>query len=247
MDWTPHRTHIAALVVALVLAAGCAGKSVDPTVIPENMPDFEQQLDKGQIFTSALPVEGSPARLGKVIGLVEAPPADVWKVITRYQDWPKFLPLVVEGKIEKDEGASCQVYLRYEGKLGGLNLSSVIPVDYWTRLRMNHQPRIFHVDWDMVEGDIVNTYGSWDLLPVGPGGKKTKVTYQLYFEVGNAVLDSGAKFLDESILPMVITTLRKRIGEINLAQVDTPNCAKPQVRSTLDQNVKDAFEGLELE
>ncbi|MEW6777927.1 MAG: SRPBCC family protein [Bdellovibrionota bacterium] len=238
--------RLAAVGAFFLLLASCASKSVPATEIPENLPDFDQRLLSGKIFTSALPIEGSPARLGKVIGMIDAPPDIVWKVVTRYEDYVNYMPLVVQSKVTPLGPTTCKLYQKYQLKLGSVNFGKVIPVSYWVELRMNHDARLFHIDWDMLGGDIVNTYGSWDLLPFGPGGKKTKLTYQLYFEVGNPLMDQSAKFLDEEVLPLVITSIREKVKDPGLATLTLPPYAVPPKQRSLEQDVEKAFEGVDL-
>jgi len=232
---------------AVLLSGACGSKSVPATEIPENLPGFDEKLAAGKIFTSALPIPGSPARLGKVIGMIDAPPALVWKIVTHYEQYVEFMPLVVESRVEQMGPATCKLYQKYKLKLGGINFGAVLPVSYWLELKMNHNARLYHIDWDMLAGDIKNTYGSWDLEPFGPGGRQTKLTYQLYFEVGNTVIDNSAKFLDEQVLPLVINALRERVKNPLLVQLDVPQCARPPEAPTLDEDVQKAFKDMELQ
>jgi len=222
---------------ALLFASACA-KSIDPSQIPEQQEGFQENLGKGKVYVSALPISGATSRLGKVIGVVDAPVDDVWKVVVDYPSYKDYMPLVWESDIVRSESNKADIRLQYEVK--------PLPVKYWTVLRMTHNPRLYHIDWTQLEGDVKETYGSWDLAPYpGPGGKRTKVTYQLYFEIGNAVLDTGADWLTETVLPSVIDRLRSRIKDRDPALLPLPDYAKIQVREDPEMYNK-AMEGVEL-
>ncbi len=222
--------------IAAALGAGCA-TSVDHDRVPEQQPGFQEELGKGKLYVSALPISGMASRLGKVIGVVDAPVEDVWKVVVDYPTYKEYMPLVWESEIVKSQGNKADIRLQYEVK--------PIPVKYWTILRMSHNPQLFHIDWQQVEGNLKDTYGSWDLAPYpGPGGKRTKVTYQLYFEIGNAVLDTGADWLTETVLPGVISRLRDRMKKIDIAILTVPEFARPQAKQ--EQSMDKAMEGVEL-
>lgn len=227
----------ASSVCLLLLATGCA-KSIDHSLIPEQQPNFQENLAKGKIYTSALPIGGTPSRLGKVIGVVDAPVDDVWKVVVDYGSYKHFMPLIWESDLIGSEGNKADARLQFQIK--------PIPVIYWCILRYNHNPGIYHIDWQQVEGDIKNTYGSYDLAPFpDANGNRTKLTYQLYFEIGNPLLDTGADWLTETVLPAVITRIRDRVKEANPSMMELPAYARPQMVDTQKQ-IEDAMRDVEL-
>ncbi len=231
------KRYLHALALAALLTGGCA-KSIDHNRIPEQQPGFHEDLDRGKLFVSALPITGMTSRLGKVIGVVDAPVEDVWKVVTEYATYKHYMPLVWESDIVRVEGNKADIRLQYEVK--------PLPVRYWTILRMAHNPRLYHIDWQQTEGNLKETYGSWDLSPFPDAkGKRTKVTYQLYFEIGNAVLDTGADWMTETVLPGVITRLRDRMKSIDPALIALPDYAKVQAVDTGIDTGK-MMEGVEL-
>ena len=133
----------------------------------------EKQLRKGEIlFTMETPTkDGLP--VFRTRGVVDCPPADVWKVINDYDNLANIMPGIVEGRVEKVEG---NVVYFYE--------KDHVPVveDTWYLLRCVHDDDNFRKTMTMVDGSVESLEAEWALEPFGNG--KTLVMYTLQSDPG---------------------------------------------------------------
>jgi ribosome-associated toxin RatA of RatAB toxin-antitoxin module len=109
-----------------------------------------------------------------VFGLVNAPQAKVWAVLTDYGHYPEFMPNVASLEVVSKDGDDA--VLAYELEVPGSNLSY--------RLRHHHLPAQFRLEVSLAddEGDIETGAWRWDLVPYA-GGAQTIVVYTLYTDV----------------------------------------------------------------
>jgi ribosome-associated toxin RatA of RatAB toxin-antitoxin module len=111
-----------------------------------------------------------------VIGLIKAPPARVWAVITDYKNYPKMIPSVAEIEVVSKKGDD--VVLEMEIEVPGSN------VEYKRHDRLFPQRRIEMWPEDD-EGDITRGRWRWDLVPHA-AGTQTILIYTLYYDVGES-------------------------------------------------------------
>ena len=108
-----------------------------------------------------------------VVSLVKAPPERVWRVLTDYQNYVKFMPNLDEIEITKRRGAD--VFIAYELEVPGPNM------DY--TLIHHHVPKT-RIDITLAddEGDIQTGAWRWELIP-HKNGAQTILVYSLYTDV----------------------------------------------------------------
>lgn len=108
-----------------------------------------------------------------VVGLVQAPPAKVWAVITDYAHYTRFMPSVEECEVTRRERND--VVVSYELEVPGVNM------EY--RLRHRHTPQSRIDIWlEDDDGDIQTGGWRWELWPHA-GGSQTILLYHLYTDV----------------------------------------------------------------
>jgi coenzyme Q-binding protein COQ10 len=134
-----------------------------------------------------------------------APMEKVFKVISDYEAYPKFVPKAKSGKVLKREGNL--VTVAYELGLG------VKDIKYTLKMKEEAPNK---VSWTFVEGDFMKKNdGSWVLEPAGEG--KVKGTYTVELEVGNipmllkAVVNPVMSALVDSDLPNMLNAFKKRV------------------------------------
>jgi carbon monoxide dehydrogenase subunit G len=133
----------------------------------------EKKLGKGEIlFTMETPSKDS-LPVFQTRGVVDCPPAEVWKVINDYDNLAAIMPGIVEGRVEKVEG---NVVYFYE--------KDHVPVveDTWYLLRCVHDDDNFRKTMSMVDGSVKSLEAEWALKPFGEG--KTLVQYTLQSDPG---------------------------------------------------------------
>ncbi len=108
-----------------------------------------------------------------VMGLIKASPDEVWKVLTDYNHYTRFLPNLANLEIVRRSGKDA--VLAYELEVPGSNIEYT--------LVHHHTPRR-RIDIRLAddEGDIQTGAWRWELIP-SAAGKSTIVVYTLYSDV----------------------------------------------------------------
>ena len=64
-------------------------------------PKEHELLGKGEVLTHLVDMEGTPVKQATTLGVINAPPAQVYKTVTNYDNIPNFMPYVTKTSIEK--------------------------------------------------------------------------------------------------------------------------------------------------
>jgi len=175
------------------------------TAPPNLTPEETAKLDRGEIIVKFKEKpEGINLRLVEAMGIIDAPRERAWNVIGDYANYKEFMPQVQESEIRKKEGNTVWQYQK-------LSIPWPFPGNgTWYVIKLDHDPANFFVKWNMVEGNIKVNYGSWQLYPYGPGGKKTLAIYSLVVDTGFNVPAAAIEFANKQTVPMIIKAVRKR-------------------------------------
>ncbi len=156
-------------------SAGDLPPKLTRTVKPSDVAALAPLLELGELSL----VESYPngrLKQATVIGLIKAPPARVWEVITDYRRYPRMIPSVVEIEVLSKKGDD--VVLEMEIEVPGSN------VEYKRHDRLFPRHRIEMWPEDD-EGDITRGRWRWELLPHADG-TQTILIYTLYYDVGES-------------------------------------------------------------
>lgn len=172
-----HRFFIALalLATASLAAAGALPPKLTRTVSKSDVSALVPLLELGELSL----VESYPngrLKQATVIGLIKAPPAKVWAVITDYKNYPKMIPSVVELEIISKKGDDLVIEMEIE--VPGSN------VEYKRHDRLFPPDRIEMWPEDE-EGDITRGRWRWELVPHADGAQ-TILIYTLYYDVGES-------------------------------------------------------------
>lgn len=124
----------------------------------------------------------------QAVGLIKAPPASVWKVLTSYERYQTFMPRVAQCRVEKRTGNTVDAFIK---------LDVPWPLkDTWYVNRYFLNPAGYTIRWTMLKGSIKHNEGSWQLKP---SGKHTMVYY-------NVKADTGIRMVPQWIIDNVTKT-----------------------------------------
>lgn len=170
--------------------------------------DDKARLDKGEVIVDAREVGEHEATLARAIGIVDAPPAQVWKHIDRCADYKEFLPRVVDSEeLSRDgEKVKCRTVVDLPFPLGSLE----------SRLNCRHRKLKgdrFERTWKFYEGAYYVNEGRWRLSPWGDGGKRTLVEYTIKVAPKMKLPSTLRREAQKMTLPKVIDAVRKRVKE----------------------------------
>jgi ribosome-associated toxin RatA of RatAB toxin-antitoxin module len=135
--------------------------------------------------------------------LVPRPPREVWAVLTDFEHWPKFMPLLRETRVEKREGAALWVEQRFSVLLYPMRHTTVYHLD----------PGQGRLGWRLDPGaphDIAASEGHWELIAV-EGGNATLVRYEAKMSAGRAVPEFLERMLRERSLGQMLDGLRSEV------------------------------------
>jgi hypothetical protein len=161
------------------------------------------------------PHEGSSIRECKAIGIIDAEPIVVKRVIDDTAEYPKFMPYVIETKTLSRTA---------DGRVGYQRISPPIvgDRDYTVRVKCESKAgpggMCYCNRWEAanelgpaeIKGvtRVKITQGSW-LLEPSPGGK-TKATYTIYSDSGGGIPNFLLNSANKTALPKLFDAIRKQ-------------------------------------
>ena len=170
--------------------------------------------DNLTVFTR--PHEGSSIRECKAVGMIDAEPIVVKRVIDDTADYPKFMPYVIESKTISHSSDGRVGYQRISPPLVGDR-------DYTVRVKCESKPcpgggMSYCNSWqaanDLGPAEVKGvtrvkiTQGSWLLEPL-PGGR-TKATYTIYSDSGGSIPTFLLNSANKTALPKLFDAIRQQ-------------------------------------
>jgi ribosome-associated toxin RatA of RatAB toxin-antitoxin module len=182
----------------------CRGPEVDPKsgFTPDDWAALEQG---GALVATPERRESENDLMARSTGtsLVQRPPSEVWTVLTDFERWPKFMPLVRETHVERREGARAWVAQKFRVWFYPMRHTTVYQLEPGAgRLGWKLDPEAPH--------DLESSEGHWDLISVN-GGAATLVRYEARVSAGRAVPGFLERMLRERSLGQMLDALR---GEV---------------------------------
>jgi ribosome-associated toxin RatA of RatAB toxin-antitoxin module len=157
------------------------------------------------------PTAGAPTYVAE--GVVAAPPAEVWVLVSKCADYVHNMPRIAASRELSREGdertqsiAVCEVTADVPFPLS--DLTSVTRATMTVDAANGSYTRA----WTLLRGDYTVNDGSWRLVPVD-GGAKTQVTYRIHVKPNVSLPDSLVAASQKTTLPQVIQYLRERTSE----------------------------------
>lgn len=154
--------------------------------------------------------EGSAVPTYVAEGVVDAPPAAVWALVSKCADYVKNMPRIVASKELSREGDERSTFttvceVTFDIPFPFSDATSVTKAT----LTVDGQNASYTRSWAMIRGDYEVNEGSWHLVSV-EGGAKTKVTYKIRAKPKLPLPDSLIARSQRETLPQVIQRLRER-------------------------------------
>ena len=130
--------------------------------------------------------------------VIRASPEKVFEVISDFEKYPEFLPVVKKVKVESAQGGVKEVTYTIDIKAKLISYT------------LRHTPKPPHeLSWTMVRGEMMKgNDGAWVLKPVAEG---TEATYKIDLRLGALVPSMVERKLAEQSLPGLLANFKKRI------------------------------------
>jgi carbon monoxide dehydrogenase subunit G len=163
-------------------------------------------LEAGDVLRAEISRESAEDDLStatRAESLIKRPPAQVWAVLTDFEHWPDFMPLVRETRIGRRAGTKLWVEQHYS--------IGFVPLAHTTIYEL--APGDGRLSWQLdgdAPHDIAGSEGQWRLVSVG-GGQETLVRYDARISAGRAVPEFVERMLRERSLAELIASLRTEV------------------------------------
>jgi len=163
-------------------------------------------LEEGGVLRATPARRESPDGLSEsstAASLVHRPPREVWAVLTDFEHWPDFMPLLRETRVERREGGKLWVTQKFRVLFYPMRHTTVY------QLEPGDGRLAWRLDGDAPH-DIAASEGHWELIAVD-GGEATLVRYEAKISAGRAVPEFLERMLREHSLGQMLDGLR---GEV---------------------------------
>lgn len=168
----------------------------------------------------------SSVREMKAVGVIDAPPMDVWKAIRDYPNYKKTMPYTEESKVLATEGDNAERGAKVTYFYSVVNAPMVDRRDYVIRLvdESNWQDGkgFLKVTWTTAErkdAPVKEDYvrvkindGMW-LLEPREDGKKTFATYYVYTDPGGSIPNFIANKANSTAVPNVFKAIKDTVSK----------------------------------
>lgn len=165
-------------------------------------------LSKGEIGVDVIKVKGSDMPKVVVKGVVDAPPAKVWEIVSDCTKYKQRMTRIKAAKLVKKTGDTyiCDVTVELPFPLSNLRAT--------TTAKHISGPPTWSRTWTLLEGDYETNDGSWVLQEFAGDPQRTFVVYSVHAIPHTAVPDWLRKRAQESSMPDVIKRLRQEVKKL---------------------------------
>jgi hypothetical protein len=189
--------------IMLVAVVSVLSTSLVPAPARAAKGDTKARLASGEIIVTTKKVAGSSVPWSRAMGVVDAPPDKIWRVIERCDDYEKTMIRTAKAEelSRKGNKVRCRVTIDMPFPLSDLTavtdaIHTVVPGKKYKRA------------WSLVEGDYDKNEGSWTLIPFDATGQRTLVSYEVHAEPKVPVPEGIQRAAQKKSLPKLIENLR---------------------------------------
>lgn len=205
------------VMLTVLAVTACASHRLPKDMTDEALKEIRAKLADGDTYLSFSPVEGTDLKHAQIFGVVDAPIDLVWKVVTDYEQYEDFMPLILHSQVKWTRGSVVKLEMLF-------GLPAVIQPRYNITVAMVHYPATYRVEWVYISGDIVDTFGSWNLKPFGDG--RTEVVYSMFMDLSGTLVGPFAQLGSGVALPQAISALRSQVKEKLYDDLQLPEYAR---------------------
>ncbi|MEE2779882.1 MAG: SRPBCC family protein [Myxococcota bacterium] len=195
------RTLVAALSgILVVLSLGA------PAWASEGKESREDRLAKGEVLITPRSVKGSDLPALTVVGVVDASPQKVWKIVSGCRDMHKHMSSVVRSRLVMEKGNvhQCETEIHVPGPYS--NLVSI------TEAVHHPGPPVWKREWHLVKGDYKRIDASWTLKTFRGDPNRTQATYRVHAEPEIMLPDFLMKFAHKRGMKKLFRDVRRAVG-----------------------------------
>lgn len=184
-------------------------------------------LDGEEIAVSLREVEGSDAKEGCALGVIDAPAEQVFAVLDDPGSFGEFMPHVELSEVEEAAGG---VVLNHQV----LDLPFPIRNRHYT-VRLESRPPApelpdrWEITWSYVpgSGNVNENEGAWTLLRLS--AERTLAAYRVHTDPGGLIPKWALNRITRKTLPDVIRAIRRRVADV-FSQAHSPPSVESAAR-----------------
>lgn len=196
------RTGLGALAFTLAVAAATLGAAPRAEAQKELTRAEHAALARGELVTRPREREYGDLKLvgGVSWQVVDLPPDAVWRAVTDYSNYKRFIPVAIESRITHGDHKSSIVRIRHA--------RGPVDASYSIRITPNHQTRTAEFKVDKTKHhDIREGWGYFGVAPYGTN--KTVVTFGIFADVGEGIIAALVRPKAQEWMLRVPAELRK--------------------------------------
>ena len=189
-------------VGASIGCVACEVRETDPRELFDTA-RWKAMLGGEIVVISGSSDDDSSSGTSQAAALIPYPPAEVWAVLTDFERWPAFMPMIRTTEIQRHEGNLMWVRQAYRVMFLDMAHTTIYDLDSDSgELTWSLDKQAAH--------DIAASEGRWSLIPIP--GERTVVRYHAHMNAGRNVPEFVAKMLREHSLQQLIASLRAEVA-----------------------------------
>ncbi len=192
---------------AAVFAVTCSMVvHAEPIDYPALTDAEKKSLDDGQALIRPKEASGGHGVAAESLGVIDAPPAEVWPVARDCEHFSKFLPNTRASRRSEENGESIC--------FDEISLPFPLPnlwADTKSTVRLDPEHGRYQRTWTFVRGTYSHNTGGWTVLPWGPEGKQSLVVYAFDSDPKMLIPDGIIRAAQTGALPKVFEAIRTRV------------------------------------
>lgn len=197
------RAVIQGLFIAVVLA--------QPVEFPKLSPAELKKLEAHEVVVRELKPTDNRGVAGETLGVIDAPPSEVWPVVRDCEHYSSFLPST-KASSRKTEGEDTICFDEIALPFPLMNMKAE------TKSVWREEPAgSFKREWSFVRGTYKRNQGSWTVVRWGADGRSSLVVYFVDSDPVILIPDVILRAAQAGSLPQVITGIRKRVLALRTA------------------------------
>ncbi|MBI4569075.1 MAG: SRPBCC family protein [Planctomycetes bacterium] len=188
---------------------------------------FMAELGRGETVIRTWNVPAKPGKEGFSIAVIDAERERVWRVVTDYRNFAKFMRNVKKSEVIRDG----PVVLYHRAHIDILRLG-----EFRYTNKVVHDKASWRITWTYEPGkydgppdNIGDNSGSWELQVFAGDARKTRLTYRLYTDPGIPVPKPLQTLIIAPTLRGVMEDVKNRVNDpsYNAPPAETPAISAP--------------------
>lgn len=198
---SPRRRGSRALLSVGLILGLVTGAAAQQPAVPE-LARAASTLPAGKVRVELAPFPGSSIRMGRSLGVIDAPADRVAAILEDYENYYRFMPHFRASKVLSRRGSSALVYMEAAAAHGAITL--------WVQMKLKaetlpDQTRV--ITGKFVKGNVTTLHAIWKVAPLDT--KRSAVSFEVLLDPDLPLPDSMIDNENEKAARQSMKALRK--------------------------------------